>query len=240
MSRRSFATPTSSLATSIPLLDKGVYAGVITGAAASGKEDKQYFKVVKDRTWDKNVVNEETGKAGSWIDNLDKAGLPLYKIEGAIYFGATLTSKKAITTLQQDEPRVFGGQIKLVFSNETLALDDKSKENVPYANLLQVAGLSDVDFEEQVDFDYDEEIEVPEEMAHVDGIVDMLNSVVYQRSFFTLVTEALNGVYVNVSVLRQPKYNDKTQEENIIDTGRFNSFCGVTAYTEGDEQDLED
>ena len=66
----------------------------------------------------------------------------------------------------------------------------------------------------------------------------MLNSLVYQRSYFALVTEALNGVEVNVSILRQPKYNDKTQEENIIDTGRFNSFCGVTAYTEGDEQDL--
>ena len=238
MSRRSFATPTSSLATSIPLVNKGVYSGIITGAASSGKEDKQYFNIVKDRSWDKDIFNEEIGKNGSWVDNLGEDNLPLYKLEGTIYYSAILTSKKAIQTLQQDEPRVFGGQIRLNFSKETLALDAESNENIPYRNLLGVAGLEEVDFESQVDFDYDEEIEVPEELAHLPNIIDMLNSLVYQRSYFALVTEALNGVEVNVSILRQPKYNDKTQEENIIDTGRFNSFCGVTAYTEGDEQDL--
>lgn len=238
MSRRSFATPTSSLATSIPLVNKGVYSGIITGAASSGKEDKQYFNIVKDRSWDKDIFNEEKGKNGSWVDNLGEDNLPLYKLEGTIYYSAILTSKKAIQTLQQDEPRVFGGQIRLNFSKETLALDAESNENIPYRNLLGVAGLEEVDFESQVDFDYDEEIEVPEELAHLPNIIDMLNSLVYQRSYFALVTEALNGVEVNVSILRQPKYNDKTQEENIIDTGRFNSFCGVTAYTEGDEQDL--
>ena len=238
MSRRSFATPTSSLATSIPLVNKGVYSGIITGAASSGKEDKQYFNIVKDRSWDKDIFNEEKGKNGSWVDNLGEDNLPLYKLEGTIYYSAILTSKKAIQTLQQDEPRVFGGQIRLNFSKETLALDAESTENIPYRNLLGVAGLEEVDFESQVDFDYDEEIEVPEELAHLPNIIDMLNSLVYQRSYFALVTEALNGVEVNVSILRQPKYNDKTQEENIIDTGRFNSFCGVTAYTEGDEQDL--
>ena len=239
MTKRSFAVSNSSLATTIPLLNKGVYAGVIFGAAAAGKEGKQYFNIAKERgRWDKLKVNEEKGTVGNWEYPLNAAGENIYVLEGTIYFGVTLISKKAIVTLQQDEPKIFGGQIKIGFDQEGFCLGEKN--NIVYKALLAATGLDDVEFSESVDFEYDEEIEVPEEFANVPNIVDMLNSLAYHRSLFALVTEALNGVPVAASILRQPKHNDKTTEENIIATGKFNSFCGVTAYEEGMEEDLED
>lgn len=230
--KRSFGYNTTALATVKPMLEPAVYAGVMTGAAVVGKENKQYINLVKETKWDKDAWNEAKGKNGMFVETGE------WVIEGSIFYGVTLTSKKAIQTLQQDEPRVFGGRIVLKFNSESLSLD--AENNIPYANFLIALGLDEIDFSESVDFEYNENIEVPEELAGVDRIVDKLNSINYQRAIFDLVCQSANNQPCKVKVLKQASYRDKTQMENTIDTGSYNSFCGILKYEDGSENDVED
>ncbi len=227
--KRSFGYNTSALATAPIVLEDGIYAGILSGAAISGKEGKQYINIVKETVWDKNVGTTKSGKTGSFVETGE------YIIEGNIFYGVTLTSKKAITTLQRDEPKVFGGRIKLAFDKETLSLVD----NHILGSFLSALGLHEHDFSADVDFEYNEDIEVPAELAHVPNIVDMLNSVEYQRAMFTNIVNEANHQPVRVSVAKQPNYKDPTVLENVINTGRFNSSCGILSYVEGCEEDLD-
>ena len=227
--KRSFGYNTTALATAPLVLEDGIYAGILSGAAISGKEDKQYINIVEEQVWDKNVGTTKTGKSGSFVKTGD------YIIEGSIFYGATLTSKKAITTLQRDEPKVFGGRIKLAFDKETLSLVD----NHVLGSFLAALGIHEHDFSADVDFEYNEAIEVPEELAHVPNIVDMLNSLAYQRAMFTNIVNEANHQPIRVSVAKQPNYKDPSLLENVINTGRFNSSCGILAYVDGCENDLE-
>jgi len=227
--KRQFGFNTTSLATAPLVLEDGVYAGAISGAAIAGKEDKQFINIVKETVWDKNVGTTKSGKAGSFVETGN------WVIEGSIFYGVVLTSKKAISTLQRDEPKVFGGRIKLSFDKESLTLID----NYVLGAWLSALGLSEHDFSEGVDFEYNESIEVPEELALVPNAVDLLNSLTYQRAMFSSVVEAANHVPVRVVVAKQANYKDKNVIENVINTGSFNSSCGILAYEEGCENDLE-
>lgn len=230
MAKRSFGINTTTLPTEKVLLDTGVYAGIITNAAVTGKEGKQHINIVKETEWvgpKGKKVRQETGE---------------YTIEGAIYFGAALNSKKAIKTLNQDEPKVFGGQIRLAFhkagetDGEGNDISFTLKENHVLGAFLLALGLNEINFAETVDFEYNEEIEVPEELQGVPGIIDMMNSLEYQRAFFNNIVQAANGLPAGVKVVkRQPKGGSA---ENAIDTGNFNDFCGIIKYVEGSENDL--
>lgn len=210
MSKRTFGFNTSTLATAKPLLEEGYYTGTMVGASVVGKENKQHINIVKETEWNKN--SKEFVETGEWI------------IEGNIYFGVALDDAKAIEQLQQEEPRVYGGRIRLNFHKEEFKL----LNNYVLGAWLEALGLHEINFEESVDFDYNYDIEVPEELAQVPNILDMLNSLEYQRNMFGIICESANNTPVRVSVLKQPNYKTK-EPENVINTGNYGSFCGILA-----------
>lgn len=222
--KRSFGVDTTVLPTEAPMIDSGSYAGVITNAATVGKENKQYITIAEETKYNRDTKKSEP--TGEWI------------IKGNIFFGVTLTSKKAIKILQRDEPKFFGGAIRLAFDKETLCL----AENPVLGAWLTALGLKDIDFNAQAeaDFIYNEDIEIPEELAHIPNIVDMLNSLEYQRILFGIIAQTANGLPCKVVIKKAPAWNNPAKQENTIDTGNFNDFCGILAYEDGCEFDLED
>jgi len=221
MSKRSFAVDTTSLSTEKPTLDNGLYAGVIRNATTSIGQDNT-IAVVKKKVWNKNAkVMEETDE---------------YIIGGRFQYGATLTSKKASKLLQRDEPVVFGGQIFLNFDESF-----KLANSYVLGAFLTALGLHEVNFSESVDWDYDENIEVPEELQSVPQIVEMLNSVAYHRALFDLIANTVNLQPALVKVVKQPNYKTPEVLENVIDRGTASApFCGILPYVEGSENDLDE
>lgn len=219
--KRSFGFDTTSLATAAPLLNEGVYAGVVTNATISGKEGKQYINVNKEVKWNSSLKKmEETGES---------------IIQGFLMYSTVLTSKKAIKTLQMDEPYLYGGIIRLEFDKETFVL----KPNHVLGQFLTALDLQDVKFTDSVDWEYNEDIKVPEELTLVPRIVDMLNSVNYQRALFTLIANAANNHPVRVSVVKRPNRQTPEIMENAINLGTFSApFCGILHYVENCEMDL--
>ena len=221
MSKRSFRIDTTSLSTTKPVLDSGIYAGVISNASTK-IGDNQTIAVEKEKVWNKNTKERE--ETGNWV------------IGGRFNYGATLTSKKAIQVLQRDEPKVFGGKIYLNFDQDYRLLN-----NHVLGALLETLGLHEQDFSELVDVEYEEDIAVPEELVHVPNIVDMLNSVNYHIALFEIIANSINLQPVLVKVKKQPKYKVKEILENIIDIGTSNApFCGVLTYVAGVENDIEE
>lgn len=220
--KRSFGFDTTSLATAAPLLSDGVYAGVITNATVVGKENKQYITIAKELKWDKvSKKMEETGE---------------YIMQGFIIYSTVLTSKKAIKALQVDEPRVFGGVIRLDFDKETFVL----KPNHVLGQFLTALDLQDIPFTDSVDWEYDENVEIPLEFTKVPKIVDMLNSINYQRALFTLIANAANNRLARVNVLKRPNRQTPEIMENVINLGTFSApFCGILHYVENSEHDLD-
>lgn len=210
MSKRTFGFDTTTLATVKPLLDEGIYTGTMVGASIVGKENKQHIAIVKETVWNMNSkALEETGD---------------YIIEGSLYFGVALDDPKAVQQLQQDEPRVYGGRIRLETDKETCGM----KKSHVLGAFLDALGLMGINFNEAVDFDFNEDIEIPEEYADVPNIVTMLNSLEFQRSMYGIICESANNTPVRVHVLKQANY--KTKElENVINTGNYGSFCGILA-----------
>lgn len=213
MSKRTFGYNTTNLATAPLLLEEGIYNGILTNASVVGKENKQHINIVKESKWDKD--------AKAFLETGD------YIIEGNIYFGVTLTDPRAIEALQRDEPKVFGGRIRLAFDKEDLTL----LNNPVLGAWLEALGLHDVDFSEDVDFEYNDDIEVPEELAQVPNIIDMLNSLEFQRSMFNTICMTANNTPIRVHVNKQPQYNNKAVLENVINTGNYNDFCGILAVS---------
>ena len=222
MAKKSFAMDTTSLSTEKPLLDNGVYAGVICNATTKvGQNDT--IEVIKEKKWNRNTrQSEETGN---------------YIIGGRLQYGVTLTSKKAAKVLQRDEPRIFGGQIYINFDTETWKMADSHV----LGQLLQALGLHGINFSEAVEWEWDDDIEVPEELASVPDIVDMLNSVAYHRAFFDVIANSINGQPVLAKVVKEPNYKTPEVLENVLDMGSRNApFCGILPYAEGAENDLDE
>jgi len=212
--KRNFAFDTTTLATAPLLLEQGIYEGEVCNASITSKEGKHYIAVVPETVWNRD----------------ERCFVPTgeYIVEGNIFFGAILKDKKATETLQQDEPRLFGGRIRLSFDKENYKLSN----NYVLGSWLEALHLHEVNFSENVDFEYNEEIEVPEELASVTDIVDKLNSVEYHRELFNIICQAANNTKVRVMVSKQPSYRNKEVLENVIDTGSYNSSCGILATKE--------
>lgn len=223
MSKRTFNVDTTSLSTAKPLLDNGFYAGTIVGASIEGKEGKQFFTIREERKWDKDA--KEMVLTGD------------YELNGMLMYSVSLTSKKAIKTLQQDEPRIFGGMIFFRFDKETYCLED----NVQLGQLLSALDLKDTNFDEMVDFDFDDDIEVPEELARVPDIVTKLNALEYAKGLMTVICQTINNMPVKAKVIKQANRDNSEVQENVLDMGSRNApFCGVLPYEEGSEDDLDE
>lgn len=223
--KRGFGFDTSSISTTVPLLPTGFYAGEITGASIEGRGGKQFVKVNAERKWNKNLKEMElTGD---------------FEVSGMFMYSAILNSKKAIHLLQRDDPRIFGGMFFLRYNKageNGFALNPTS--NVPFGDLLKVCGLSDTDFTEMIDWEYDEEIEVPEEFADVEDIVLMLNAAEYSKAILTVVCQSINGMQVKVNVIKRPTRDNPNVQENTINV--TSNSCGLLPYVDGCEEDLEE
>ncbi len=219
-----FEMDTTSLATVKPLLDNGFYAGTITGATIEGKEDKQFFKVREIKKWDK-----ETGTMKA---------VGGYELTGMMMYSVALTSKKAIKLLANDEPRIYGGMMFFTFTDKHV-LDVGN--NVQLGQLLKALDLSDTNFGESVDFEFDENIEVPEDLSTIPDIVTMLNGLEYAKQLVTTICQTINDNPVKAKVIKQADRGNTSIQANTLDMGSRNApFCGVLPYTEGDEEDLEE
>jgi hypothetical protein len=225
--QRSFAVKTNNLSTAPILLDDGAYAAQITNAAIEGKEGKQFINIVPERTYIKD--KKEWVETGAHI------------IEGSIFYGVVLTSKKAINKLQRDEPKIFGGQIRLSFDKETFMFQDNHVLGATLEALGYKEQLVDNwgDFSSNIDFVYNDDIEVPEELQNVENIVHMLNGLVYARALFSDVVQLMNGRNCRAIIAKQANFKNPSQVDNIINCGNYSSACGILSYVEGCENDLE-
>jgi hypothetical protein len=248
--KRQFGFNTTALATAPLTIEAGIYAGQVCNASIASKEGKSYFAICQDTIWDDKATNEKTGKKGASIPTGE------YTLRGSIFYGAILTSKKAIQELQRDEPKVFGGQIRLEYYSSGTILVNKAgeeedasffpKESYVLGAFLEALGLLEHDFNADVDFEYNENIlegiepseEYPAELLAKPYATELFNSLAYQKALFAPIAEAANHVPVKVMVTKQASRQNKTLMENVIDTGRYNSQCGLLPYTEGAENDL--
>lgn len=216
--KRSFSFDTASLSTVAPLLDTGFYAGVIDSPAITGKGGKEFFKIQEEKVWNKNNKEMElTGK---------------HQLTGLLMYRAILTSKRAIKELQRDEPMVFGSPIFLRFDADT----DKMLDSSTLGNLLKVFDLKETNFDELIDWEYDEDIEVPTEFESVENIIQKLNALEYYKSFFTVICQSLEGLPCKVNVIKKPTRDNPSIQENSINITA--SSCGFIPYEEGSEEDL--
>jgi hypothetical protein len=235
--KRSFGMDTTSLATEVPMLDAGVYAGEVTNAAVSSKEGNSFFEITRIRgKWEADKPKE--GGIGDW----EFPGG--YTIEGFINYGVVLLSKKAIKILQRDEPKIFGGRINLTFDSETLQLGKES--NTTLANFLVALDLHQTNFAELVDWEYDDNAEIPEFLQGEANALDLANALAYHKAYFANIVQAANNVKVKVRIAKFPKRSNPAEQENTIYTGDLNkkgyssmTFCGILPYEEGSENDLE-
>ena len=214
-----FAMDTTSLSTESPLLDTGFYAGTIVGATIVGKENKQYFQVREQHEFVNNV-RTATGK---------------HELTGILRYAVSLTSKKAIRVLRNDTPRVYANNIYLSFTDKHV-LDLEA--NVQLAQLIEATGLGEEDFGAAVDFEFDDDIEVPEKLAGVEDIVTMLNGLEYAKQVLTLICQTIEDREVMANVLRKQDDQNKEAMMNQLNMGsRSAPFCGVIPYEDGAEED---
>ena len=214
-----FAMDTTSLSTESPLLDTGFYAGTIVGATVTGKDNKQYFKVREEFKW----VDGERTATGK------------HELTGLLRYAVSLTSKKAIRVLRNDSPRVYAGNIYLSFTDKHI-LDLEA--NVQLAQLLEATGLGEEDFGAAVDFEFDDDIEVPADLAGVDDIVTMLNGLEYAKQVLTLICQTIEDREVMANVLRKQDDQNKEGMMNQLNMGsRSAPFCGVILYEDVAEED---
>lgn len=211
----------SSLSTETPVLPNGIYAGKLVNVAITGKENKQYFSIRKAQQWDKD--------AKAMVDVIEN-GEPKYQISGMVLVQAALISKKAQKLLARDEPQF----LKMYNINFTDSFQPDTERNQQFANFLVTLGLDKEPFEDYVTFDYDADIEVPEEIAHVPNVIDMLNALNYYKELFTIICNAAKDQNVKVSIEKITK-QDKSVVNEI--SGGRGGACGFLKYETGCEDD---
>jgi hypothetical protein len=236
--KRSFAVDTSSLTTAAPLIDAGVYAAQIINCSVKIGENNTIC-VKPEKKWDKAA--KESKPTGDFI------------IGGALNYGVQILSKKAIQQIQRDEPKVFGGQIFINFDKTSLQM---AKGNHVYRNFVESLGLGKVNFSDEVDWEFNENIlDLPEaelkglfdseetykQRDSIPEIVDKLNSVTYHRALFNVVCNYANNVKVKAKIVVQPNYKEKEVKENAISRGTSMApFSGILPYEDNCENDLDD
>ncbi|MFA6201264.1 MAG: hypothetical protein WC679_12760 [Bacteroidales bacterium] len=211
----------SSLSSEVPVLPNGIYAGKLVNVSIVGKENKQYFTIRKAQVW-----NKEDKKFEDVIEN----GVQKYILSGMILMQVALTSKRAAKTLGRDEPQ-FVKMLNVTF-NDNFNPDDSKNQQVK--KFLEVLGLENEPFEQYVSFEFNPEIEVPEELAEVENAIGMLNALEYYRQLFNIICNSCKDQNVKVSI--EKKTAADGQVSNEIGGGR--TAPGVLKYEAGCEEDL--
>jgi len=219
------------LMTTRKLLDAGIYAGRVKNWAVTNKDGQSYITIREVQKF--NSVTRKSEKTG------------VFQLAGNIRFAVELTSKKAISTLQVDEPLVFGGNIQLNFTeNGNLAGD-----NVVFSKTLIALGLAS-DNDGKLDCPiwkdcvpvYDEVEEVPENLDEriktLPNVLELLTAINYWTARFELLFEHLENLPVLANIIQEAHY--KTKElQNVIDSGAFGTKVAILPYTEDAEFDLD-
>lgn len=206
---RSFAIPTSVLKNEVPLLPKDIYTGVMEGCAIQGKE-KCYLSIREEEKWDKDA--KENVKTGRVV------------IGGFFMIGVRLTDPNAIKILGRDEPK-FYRMVNLNIDYETLTL--APDKNVLLKNFMDTLGLTELGLENQVDWEYDNDVAIPTLLEGNEKAIDMVNSLHYHVALLDLICNSANGIPVNVSIVVNTDRKTGTKS-NAIDNGQIgNPFIGI-------------
>lgn len=234
---RKFNFDPSQLATVQVVLDAGLYAGILKDPSivrkdASGK-NIPLVDMVEIKEYEKGSnVGKPTGK---------------YKMQARVNYNVELTSKKAKHVLGKDKPIIFPNMFgfSLVFDENFFEPDSKVdsfidlEKSHTFGAFLEALGLKDIDFGDEVGniWAYDENIEVPAHLTSVPYIVDKLNALNYTKELLTLVCDSAKDKPVLANVTKVASYANKDVMVNQLNSG-INS-CGLVAYKEGSENDLE-
>ena len=227
MSKRKFGANISAIPEAMPTIQAGIYKGTIAGAAISGKADKEYINVVPETTWDAEAINEKTGKKGSFVPTGD------FILQGDIYYRTVLQNTPE-QELPTDELTIPMGRVRLFFDkDEPWALSVGSDKfgviNRVFKQFLEALDIDteELQLNEAVEYDDSVEPEVPEDLAEVPNIVDMLHYRNWYRAYFTLICELANGKEVKVQVKEEPSRDNPQVLVNVINTGNYNSMSGI-------------
>ena len=236
--KRKFGVSTANIPTSAPTVVPGIYEGYVknvkadgvdrAAAAIQGIEDLQLFDVVERLEWSKE--KNEKGKS-------DPIHTGEFYIQGALtYMGELVNSPEQ--PLPMDTMTIFGGRVNIYFAKDednNWNLDSSSNDygvvNRTWKAFQKAIGLSDDDINEILEstpFDEDAEITVPERLKDVEGASEMLQAVLFYRTFFSLVAERVNGVEVKINIAQRNRYNSEDLE-NLINVG-FNK-TGYASYS---------
>jgi hypothetical protein len=206
---RNFAIPASVLKNEIPLLPKDIYTGVMEGCAIQGKE-KCYLSIKEEELWDKAL--KQYVKTGRIV------------VAGFFLMGVRLTDTKAIKILGRDEPK-FHRMVNLNIDYETLTLSPD--KNVLLRKFMDTLGLTELELENQVDWEYDNDVEIPVLLRDNEKAIDMVNSLHYHVALLDLICNSANGIPVNVSIIVNTDKKTGTKS-NSIDSGQIDTpFIGI-------------
>lgn len=236
--KRSFGWKAEEMVKERILLPDGLYAGTVKNASVVDKDGNSRLKFQKEQIWDSKAPNPKNpAKAGAFVETAN------YVIVGDIYFSGVLTSNKAKSILAQDEPTVTGGRLRLKFNGYNSENPEESwmfnvKNNIPFTNFVSALGIDLDAIMDAVDFDFNENLPIPEELAEIPDAIGLLNSLIFHREVFALVVKKANGSEALFKVIVEMQNNDEHNKRNTIDTGNFNSFCGILPYTANAENDL--
>ena len=233
--KRKFGVNTKNIPTALQTITPGWYIGHLKNVKADAAdkqmaawnevEDKQLFDVIEVITGKKN----ERVHTGEYI------------LVGAIIYSVELTNSEE-QPLPYDTMSIMGGRCNIIFDKDdegNWCISDKGDQygafNRTWAALQKATGLTqeDLDFvAEAIEFDVDEEYPVPERLEHVPDIQDMLQACMYYKLFFTKLAELINGRPVKVNVGQRNKGDGTDDLLNEINTGNFNSSCGLLPIEE--------
>lgn len=229
--RRKFGVSTNNIPDAMPTIADGYYVGNLKSVKADAAdkmlaswnevEDLQLFDIIEVITGKRNE-RVHTGK---------------YVIVGAITYGVELSNSSA-QELPMDTMTIFNGRVNILFAKDEegnwgldQTVDQFGVKNRTFKAFQKAVGITDEDLNDIIEatpFDEDEELPVPERLAHVEDIQSMLQAVTFYKTFFTLLAERVTGVEVKVNISREAiKGSDDLV--NRINTGNFNSSCGLLA-----------
>jgi hypothetical protein len=218
-----FSVSIEEMSDKVSILDPGIYAGEIIDVAIVSREGSDFIKVDEEKRW--NSKAKEMVSTGQ------------YTVQGGFMYSVALLSEKAIAQLLQDEPRL------VCFIN--LRFDEQHKLSLKQnIQLTQIIKLFDLDLqslmetaEESIDWD---EVVTPEEYADYPDADTMYQSVVFHKELINLLGQELRSRRVRVKVCHRPNRQNKSVMEHGIDVGvPSQPFCGLLAYAEDSENDLD-
>lgn len=228
---RKFSVNTASIPDSAPTIADGIYLGHLKNVKADA-EDKQFAK------WEEveglqlfDVIEKITGKR----DAREHTGE--YFLRGGITYSVELANEAGVQDLPMDTMTIFGGRVNIIFTKDeegNWTLDNSANDfgvvNRTWKGFVKAAGLTDEDLEEIFEatpFDEDAEIEIPERLQDVPDALEMLQACLFYKTFFSLVAERVAGTAVKANISRRARSKDSDELVNEINTGSFNSSCGL-------------